>query len=244
MTTFVYATPYFVCSPEESVSTFFIILAWGIIFVIVLVTIYLILKYSEGFNRGWLFLTSHLSAGFSFAGIGLPMYWTNFASTKLAMFIRVVGTFCLMLIRSIIPVNPDFNEMVFDNKFLAIFVYGMAYLFVAYFVYFSFLVLVYGLIYLIKGNFIYQNFFENLGASLLRGVASVAKIIFTLAVSTYMFASSITGVDVLQAKVFNASHDQLVSTKMRKAVDWCKEYTGYNTQSSSSSSSSSTPKAK
>lgn len=104
------STPFiFIFSPNEDHSILeqiFVYLAIGITLVIFITLAYILYLFIFSRDRFWAIVNAcrfYIKAAYQ---ICIPVWWLRFARTYPAKYIKIVGSFCLILARQIIPANP------------------------------------------------------------------------------------------------------------------------------------------
>ena len=200
-----------------------------VIFLILIYLLYLRVMSPARFSALWNFGYTNFIKGY--LASGMPTWWVNFASSYVGKFIRYVGSICYIIMRSIIPVNPGIKSIVYDYELLIYFFYAMNILFIVYFGIFCICNVYSGLKYSFNLEFVVRN--SPIAATIVRALGSTAKVVGLGMSGVFVYGGSVPGFDDIQRKVFDASEDKLLSTKMRSGVDAIKEVTGYSNPSTS-----------
>jgi hypothetical protein len=164
-----------------------------------------------------------------FVACGMPSWWINFAETYLAMFIRIVGSLCVMTTRIFMPSYPVVNSFINAHTAVLGFVLIMCLLFYIYLAVFSFCNIWSSGKYLLTGRFMKFNSPALLEPTVRRGISTVIKLIGYSGVAAA--TNFIPAADYVQTNVFTAGPDQLLSKHMKDGVDAVRKVSGYNGKS-------------
>ena len=165
-----------------------------------------------------------------YKGAGMPLWWDKFSKTYYSVFIRIVGSMCVIITRAFIPNFPRVDEFIKSIPGLASFILIMCLILFRYTTVFAACNVWSAIKYLIKGQFIKSNPPVNVTASVSRGLISTSKALGWRVGGIGTLAGTIQAIDYTQTKVLNASDHQLLTSHLRKGVDVIKDQIWFKTK--------------